>query len=157
MTIAVTGHRPDKLGREWDMKGPISQKIYTELDRLVQQLRPTKMITGMALGVDILFANVAFNRKIPFVAAIPCLNQEKKWSESQQKLYWRILNDPLCSVHYVSIKPYSPSCMQKRNEWMVDNCQVLISIWDGSPGGTANCVMYAVDRVDVRRINPKEL
>jgi uncharacterized phage-like protein YoqJ len=33
--------------------------------------------------------------------------------------------------------------LQKRNEWMVDHCDLLIAVWDGSEGGTANCVRYA--------------
>jgi uncharacterized phage-like protein YoqJ len=158
MIIAVTGHRPDKLNREWDMKGPISQKIYTRLEQLVTQIKPTKMITGMALGVDILFANVAINSKIPFIAAVPCYNQEKNWPESSQRLYRRIINDPLCTIKYITEKEYTPSCMQKRNEYMVDNSDVLICVWDGTEGGTYNCVQYAVDRgKDIRRVNPKEL
>jgi uncharacterized phage-like protein YoqJ len=33
--------------------------------------------------------------------------------------------------------------MQIRNEWMVDRCDKLIAVWDGSKGGTGNCVDYA--------------
>ena len=158
MVIAVTGHRPDKLGKEYDMKGPISKQIYTHLDNLVTQLQPSKLVTGMALGVDMLFANVAINRNIPFIAAIPCKSQEKRWPIQSQRLYNRIVNDPLCTKYYVTDKEYTSTCMQLRNVWMVDNCEVLIAVWDGSEGGTANCVMYAVDKgKDIRRINPKEL
>ncbi len=41
---------------------------------------------------------------------------------------------------------------------MVNNCDMLIAVWDGSDGGTANCVKYAQSKgVDIRIINPKEL
>ena len=33
--------------------------------------------------------------------------------------------------------------MQKRNEYMVDKCDILLAVWDGSAGGTNNCVKYA--------------
>ena len=33
--------------------------------------------------------------------------------------------------------------MQKRNEYMVDLADRVIVVWDGSKGGTANCVKYA--------------
>jgi uncharacterized phage-like protein YoqJ len=158
MILSVTGHRPDKLGFEYDMKGPISKKIYLELDRLVDQLKPTKMITGMALGVDMLFANVAINRKIPFIAAIPCLNQESKWPEQSKRLYSRIINDPLCTVHYVTNEEYTSSCMQIRNKWMVDNSDLLVAVWDGTKGGTSNCINYAKKNdKSIRRIDPKSL
>lgn len=39
---------------------------------------------------------------------------------------------------------YSPAKMQKRNQYMVDHCDVLIALYNGDPkGGTANCVHYA--------------
>lgn len=33
--------------------------------------------------------------------------------------------------------------MQKRNEYMVDLADRVIAVWDGSKGGTANCIKYA--------------
>jgi hypothetical protein len=32
--------------------------------------------------------------------------------------------------------------MQIRNEWMVDHCTHVAALWDGSPGGTGNCIRY---------------
>lgn len=40
--------------------------------------------------------------------------------------------------------------------WMVDNCDLLIAVHDGSPGGTANCVNYANQKnKKIININPK--
>ena len=48
--------------------------------------------------------------------------------------------------------------MQKRNEEMVDRCDLLIGVWDGSKGGTYNCINYAIDHGrEIVRINPTEL
>ena len=33
--------------------------------------------------------------------------------------------------------------MQKRNEYMVDLADKVIAVWNGSTGGTYNCVKYA--------------
>lgn len=38
---------------------------------------------------------------------------------------------------------YAPEKMQRRNEWMVDHCTEVVALWDGTPGGTANCLRYA--------------
>ena len=158
MIVAVTGHRPDKLGNEYNLKGPISKKIYEKLTQVVKQIKPTKMITGMALGVDMLFANVAIRQNIPFIAAIPCKNQEKRWPKESQDLYNLIINHPLCEKYYVTEREYTPKCMQLRNIWMVDRSDILIAVWNGTEGGTKNCVDYAIDRSkDIRRINPTEL
>lgn len=157
MTVAVTGHRPDKLGREYSLKGPISKKLFDELSRLVDRLEPRTLITGMALGVDMLFANVAVRKGIPFIAAVPFEGQEKKWPLKSQNLYHKLLGYAK-EVVIVSPGGYKPWKMQARNEWMVNRCDVLIAVWDGSKGGTFNCVEYAVDKgVDIKRINPKEL
>lgn len=157
MVIAITGHRPNKLGNEYGMNGPVSAKIYKKLDELVTELKPTKIISGMALGVDMIFANLAINKKIPFIAAIPFIGQEKKWPISSQKVYNKMLSyayrqTVICSGGYASWK------MQARNEAMVDSCDLLIAVWDGTEGGTYNCVNYAINKSkEIRRINPKEL
>ena len=33
--------------------------------------------------------------------------------------------------------------MQKRNEYMVDNSDYVIAVWNGKPSGTENTVKYA--------------
>lgn len=38
---------------------------------------------------------------------------------------------------------YTNDCMQKRNEYMVDNSDYVIAVWDGKPSGTGNTVHYA--------------
>jgi uncharacterized phage-like protein YoqJ len=155
--VSVTGHRPDKLGNEYDMKGPMSRKIYDRLCHTVEILKPTRMISGMALGVDMIFANLAINKGIPFTAAIPFHGQEKTWPEQSQKLYRTILKYAF-EVVIVSEGGYSASKMQKRNKWMIDKSGILIAVWDGTPGGTSNAYHYAKDQVkEIIRIDPREL
>jgi uncharacterized phage-like protein YoqJ len=100
------------------------------------------IVTGGALGIDQDAARIAHKHKKPFVVAIPCLNQEKMWPATAQQQYQKMLTFA-SKVHYVSDKEYTANCMQKRNEWMVDNCDVLVAVWDGSKGGTENCIRYA--------------
>ena len=46
--------------------------------------------------------------------------------------------------------------MQKRNEWIVDNSLRLLALWDGSKGGTANCVTYArYGRREIKNVWPE--
>ena len=81
MKIAVTGHRPDKLNHEWDGTGVLSERIYDELAAIVHRNlgKPRlTLITGMALGVDQIFAWVGLDLKVPIIAAIPCENQVRK-------------------------------------------------------------------------------
>lgn len=180
MKIAITGHRPNKLGNDYDLTGPligtIRKKIYEvlrdcitsgypDIDNMRKQLT---LITGMALGIDTLFAQLAIELDIPFIAAIPFAGQYRKWQESSVRIYHDILIKAQ-SIQVVDINKnvnYSEYCklpetafsnkkMQDRNIWMVDNCNLLIAVWDGSSGGTKNCVDYAMttDKT-VIRINP---
>lgn len=95
--------------------------------------------------------------KIPFVAYVPCAGFDEKWPAESRKAYWEILKRAETIIE-VSALAYHPALMQRRNEYMVDNSDLLLAVWDGSDGGTANCVGYAkiVGR-KIERINPKEL
>ena len=66
------------------------------------------------------------------------------------------------SVVFVSEPPYSAEKMQIRNrymvDWLGDSTGLLIAVWDGSPGGTANCVNYAKLKCrPILRIDPSTL
>jgi uncharacterized phage-like protein YoqJ len=62
---------------------------------------------------------------------------------ADKALYQRIIRHKLCTQKVITSSYYTAAVMQKRNEWMVDNCNMLITVWDGASGGTANCVRYA--------------
>jgi|688.fasta_scaffold40197_4 uncharacterized phage-like protein YoqJ len=154
MKIAVTGHRPNKLGNEYSMDGPVSKRITSSLTDFVLSQKPEMLISGMALGVDLLFAKVAIEHRIPFTAAVPFIGQELRWPQCSRDRYAQILS---LASEVVVVCPggYSAFKMQKRNEWMVDHCDLLIAVWDGTSGGTANCVQYAQSTSkEIFRINP---
>jgi uncharacterized phage-like protein YoqJ len=154
MIVAFTGHRPDKLGG-YKLPNPTYIKVCRDIDLLLKELNPEKVISGMALGVDQWAANIAYKLGIPFVAAIPFEGQELAWPEASQKTY-RVLRKLASEEIIVSSGGYSADKMQVRNIWMVDNCESLIAVWDGSKGGTGNCVEYAksVDR-KIYQIDPR--
>jgi len=148
--IAITGHRPAKLDYDYELSGPlcimIRERIHEFIEREFVKGNVT-FITGMALGIDTLFARMAITLGIPFIAAIPCHGHDSKWPERSKSIYRYILSHPLCTVQLVSDTPYSDAVMQKRNEWMVDRCNHLIAVWDGTSGGTKNCLDYAKKQI----------
>lgn len=141
MIAAFTGHRPDKLGG-YKLPNPTYLYVCQELDKALRQLDPKQVITGMALGVDQWAAHIAYKLGIPFIAAVPFEGQEKAWPAPSQKAFHHLLK-LACEKVIVSPGGYSSAKMQIRNEWMVDHCDILIAVWDGSKGGTGNCVQYA--------------
>ena len=48
-----------------------------------------------------------------------------------------------CDIVVVCPGPYEKWKMQRRNEWMVDKSHALTGYWNGTEGGTANCLQYA--------------
>jgi len=153
MIVAFTGHRPDKLGG-YKLPNPTYNYVCQEIEKALLELKPKKVISGMALGVDQWAANIACKLNIPFIAAVPFQGQERMWPPASKSIYNKLLGRAE-EVVIVCEGIYSPSKMQIRNEWMVDRCDQLIAIWDGTKGGTGNCVAYALDLGrPIYRINP---
>jgi uncharacterized phage-like protein YoqJ len=163
--IAVTGHRPNKIGGyNNELRDSCIKANMRSVIRDIQAVRgltdlyayKVKLISGMALGIDTLWAEVGLELEIPVIAAVPCVGQEKVWPKPSQEKYRKLL-DQCVEVVYVDNR-YSAAAMQKRNEWMVDKCDILVAYWNGTPGGTRNCVNYASKAGrKTMIINPDEL
>lgn len=139
LIIAGTGHRPNKLGGYGQ---EVFDKLVGVAEAYLKENPCTGVISGMALGWDMALAQAAINTSTPFAAAVPFIGQETKWPSASQEQYKRIISEAK-KVIYTSEPGYSPYKMQVRNVWMVDRCDVLLAMWDGSDGGTGNCVKYA--------------
>lgn len=146
MKICVTGHRPNKL-YGYDLNNKQYRELKDKMKSILIDKKCTEAITGMALGTDMLFAMAVIELKhegydIKLHCAIPCLNHTSKWVLRSVKLYEYILSHA-DKIKIVTEEPYSLAIMQIRNEYMVDLADEVIAVWDGSKGGTANCVRYA--------------
>jgi uncharacterized phage-like protein YoqJ len=139
--VAGTGHRPDKLGG-YDYYNSKREWVRQEIRAALNYLKPEHGISGMALGFDQDLASVFIEMAIPFTAAIPFLGQEDAWPEHSRKFFDWLL-ERADDVVIVSPGAYAAWKMQVRNEWMVDRCDWLLACWDGTSGGTKNCVDYA--------------
>lgn len=148
MKIAFSGHRPDKLGG-FQPDNPVEQKLRIIITMYLECKKASEpditVISGMALGVDQWAAHAAVSLGLPFIAAVPFEGQEKKWPTFTQVAYRELLRKAQ-EVHVVSPGGYANWKFQKRNEWMVDECDVLAAVWNGTPGGTSNCVAYATKK-----------
>lgn len=153
MILAATGHRPDKLGGY--SPGAVN-RLRLIAHKYLVKTRPVIVISGMALGWDQSVAQAALLAGVPFVAAIPFVGQERKWPAASQEAYHEVLAQAE-KVHIVCAGGYEPWKMQQRNEWMVDKCDRLVAMWNGGPGGTANCLAYneATKRVPVDNLWPE--
>lgn len=140
MIICGTGHRPNKVGG-------YSKEAFDRLERLaynwIHTYRPEKIISGGALGWDQALAQAAVFHGVPLVMALPFNGFECKWPRESQ-LFLHSLMEEADEIVYVCESGYAPWKMQERNKWMVDNSDAVLALWNGTPGGTANCVKYAL-------------
>jgi uncharacterized phage-like protein YoqJ len=163
MKAAVTGHRPNKLGGEYSpYKGPYSNHIREQLIKFINEMKPTLMISGMALGVDTIWALLAIEFNIPLLCAIPFEGQESVWQKKDKELYHEILIKATI-VKYTGTPGYEHYKMDVRNKYMVDYLgdpdDMLVAVYNGDKsGGTFNCVEYAKSQKKlIHYINPKPI
>lgn len=152
MVIAFTGHRPNKLGGYAPEAQALARaRVRSAFLPHLQELKAAgwTAVSGMALGVDQWAAELCAELGIQFGAAVPFRGQEAQWPLDAQRHYAHLLR---CAawVHVVDENVNRSSrrsiivAMQKRNEWMVDNSDLLLAYWNNTPGGTRNCVNYAM-------------
>lgn len=132
--VGVTGHR--RLEHDEDR----IREIFREK---LHQYEAEAVVTGMALGFDMLVAEVAAEEGIPYVAAVPCMGQTSSWSK-EQKERWRRLIDGAYKVKLVSPGKFEIWKLFERNRWIVKRSTLMLSYWNGLPkGGTYQCIEYA--------------
>lgn len=148
---AVTGHRPKGFPWNYRDSNCVHHKKYLKnLENTVRELIDDEFdyfISGGAIGVDQDFAEIVIKLKrrykyILLEIAVPCPDQDLKWCESDKERYKRILKQ----ADFVNVlsNTYTPRCMQERNEYMADKCDLLLVVWNGEKsGGTYNTFMYA--------------
>lgn len=133
MKVAVTGHRPPRLKNKEKI---ISQWLYNKLLELKSQDNIIATYNGMAAGVDQLFALQCIKLNIPIYCVFPY--NRKKYHPDE--LY--IIERAAGSI--VLQDEYSRDSYYKRDCFMVDNCDILIAVWDEIPqGGTYLTIEYA--------------
>jgi uncharacterized phage-like protein YoqJ len=137
--IAGTGHRPDKLG---GYNIETQMRVLRLATRYLSEAKPDVVLSGMAQGWDTALAQASINLGIPFDAYVPFEGQETVWPQGA-RLYYKELLKHARNVFIVSPGGFTNTAMTKRNQAMVRNCSKLIALWDGSPGGTGNCIAYA--------------
>lgn len=154
MIIGLTGPRPKSLGMGAFDPGSlfwrqVSMHLAAAFGRDV-----TGVISGGALGFDMIGAKVAVDRGVGVELALPFKEYESKWADDDKvRLKWLV--NRAIKTTYVSEPGYAPWKYQVRNEYIVDNCDYLIALWNGMPGGTANCVKYAGTRVPMSVLKPE--
>ncbi len=139
MILSATGHRPEKLGGY----GPdVYERLLAFAMQQLRSLGPEVVISGMALGWDTAIAEAAVLLDIPFHAYLPFPSQPSRWPPASRRLHAGLVA-AAAHVEVCAEDPYAAWKMSNRNHCMVEAADTVLALYDGSPGGTANCVEYA--------------
>lgn len=139
MIICGTGHRPDKLGGYSEEN---RKKLVEFADRMIIKYEPTLLISGMALGWDQALAEAAARLTLRFHAYVPFPGMHQRWPKESQHLFHALMHSA-DKIVTCSEEPYAAWKMQVRNERMVNDSDRVLALWNGTTGGTSNCVGYA--------------
>jgi uncharacterized phage-like protein YoqJ len=152
MVCGFSGHRPHRLPWGIEESDPrcvaLKIKMRQELEALIAQGADT-FLCGMARGCDFYFAETVLSLQADFpgirlVAVLPCSSQADRWPPDEQARYRRLCG--ACAETVRLQEAYTPDCMLRRNRWMVEHSDCLLTVYDGGAGGTAWTVQEAKRR-----------
>lgn len=134
MRVAITGHRSEDCEE---------RAVRRSMRAVFDELQPSTVIVGMANGTDLWAGDTAVLMGLDVWAAKPWKGHGPRVAD--RELYARVIEGAARVVNVDESESYQgPWLYHKRNEWMVDHCDVLVAYWSGKEsGGTFACVNYA--------------
>lgn len=169
-SICFTGHR--KIGNKYYTKGDsdwenVIDKLHDLVKYCIVKKGYRKFYTGGALGVDTIAFNVVatfHSDRVKLNLCIPTQDHGSNWFNNSDKMELKRHKSMADTIYKVwEIDGYIGynigHQLQKRNEFMVDNSDLVIAVWDGvKSGGTWNCVKYAIGcGKQIIRLDPNTL
>ena len=148
-SCCFSGHRPVRLPWGSNENDPRCRALKVQIGEALEALYRRgyrHFLCGMAIGCDMYFAEevLKLREKHPDVtleAAIPCDDQSERWNRAQRDRYEKLVGR--CNtVSHVS-HSYTPGCMMRRNEYMIDRSSLLLACFAGKSGGTMKTILYA--------------
>lgn len=140
MKIALTGHRPERLGFndneehcDWEnIRLWIADKI-AEVQQIANPDTPITVYCGMATGSDIAFGLVISRMKdcgcnVKLCCVLPCKNYN-----SSHPYYNQIKSH---ADEWIELADeFYKGCDNVRDQYMVDHCHFLLAVWDRNKSG----------------------
>lgn len=149
--IAFTGHRIIPLVRQEEVRERLTAAV-----TLACKLGMTRFYCGMALGFDMMAAEVALSLKdkfpsIQLIAVVPFSGQSSRWASSEQERYHRILVK-VDNVITLS-ENYFRGCLLRRNDFMLSHSCGVIAYYDGKPKGGTFYTVRKAERMKMDVVN----
>ena len=141
-TAAFTGHRWYDSSRKHSVRKKIEECV-----REAYRNGITNFISGMAIGFDLLAAEVVLSLRhecpaITLTAVLPFREQASRFNELNKCRYYKCLSQADDIV--ILSNDYTAKCYLERDRFMVEHSSLLIACYDGrNRGGTFWTVNYA--------------
>lgn len=107
------------------------------------------------MDTDVANIVLKLNYSYPMITlecAIPCETQ----AVNERNIYYDLLSKS--NKETLLQQKYTSNCIQKENEYMVDNSDYVIAVWNGKPSGTDNTVKHSMNNNKmVLLVNPQTL
>ena len=142
LVVGITGHRPGPLGG-YRYPNPIQLAVVKAIEDALLELKPSILITGMALGTDQWAAEVCIHHNIPFAAFVPYPDYGDNWPPHAQAHYQWLLSKANQRINVDERPGYDPRKLHGRNAWIVEKCELLLAVYNGTSGGTQACLGVA--------------
>lgn len=139
-SVAFTGHRSERILQV--------RMLYLYLDIVSQVRRLYSLgyryfLSGMAEGFDLLAAQAVADLKMKYtdirlIAVVPFRRQSDRYRPENKSLYDRIMKTADETV--ILREDYCKGCFHHRNDYLIDNSEIVLAYWDKHPyGGTYYC------------------
>ena len=141
-TAAFTGHRWYDSSRKHSVRKKIEECV-----REAYRNGITNFISGMAIGFDLLAAEVVLSLRhecpaITLTAVLPFREQASRFNELNKCRYYKCLSQADNIV--ILSNDYTAKCYLERDRFMVEHSSLLIACYDGrNRGGTFWTVNFA--------------
>lgn len=140
--VGVTGHR--------SLEPFTGREVYSATLGCLRRLEPSRVILGLAIGFDTAVAIACVELQIPFVAAIPFDEQARFWQPNQKRAYEVLLGK--AERVWKPTGVVGNACYFVRNNYIVDNSDLLLGFVVRKEGGSAYTWDYAAKK-QKRRVN----
>ncbi len=159
-SCCFTGYRPEKFPFDLCVKTKeyldFENRLYSAVFSLANE-GITRFYCGMAMGFDIIAAEAVLALKeakidtaIHLICVKPFEEQSKNFSSPWKEKYEKIIKQ--ADEVVVMGNNYYKGCFNKRNCYMVDNSDIVLTFFDGQRGGTRSTLSYA-DKKGKRIVN----
>ena len=142
--VAITGHRPGSLNTE--QRQYMKESLDFIASGLVGYYSAERFLTGLALGADTIWAELALKYCIEYNAYIPFEGQEERWSKTDKKRYRELRLS--ANSEKVFGQQFSNRLYHARNDALVRDSDLLVAVWRPSvqKGGTFSTVQKSLKK-----------